>query len=215
MVALQNNTIASDALQLALLNEALSTNKVLAKSEPIIKNEVSLEPIIPIIDMEKEEKKTYVKAYKKPRKVARKSSSKKFSKKIVHAKAGTYLTAKEMSVVNTSMDSINIKKINLKSSSINYIEAMKKKFKRGKQPREALLLSKAYYGKGDYSNAEQWALTANKLNAKLEESWLMFAKSKAKLGNKNEAIKILSAYYKKNKSAKAKALLIKIKMGKL
>jgi len=63
--------------------------------------------------------------------------------------------------------------------------------------------------------AEQWALSANKLNNSLEESWLLFAKSKAKLGKKKEALKILVSYYKKSNSIKAKRLIGQIQTGRI
>jgi hypothetical protein len=58
-------------------------------------------------------------------------------------------------------------------------------------------------------------LSANKLDKNLDESWLLFAKSKAKLGKKQEAINILASYYKKSESAKAKVLIGQIKTGKI
>jgi ribosomal 50S subunit-associated protein YjgA (DUF615 family) len=138
--------------------------------------------------------------------------------KLVKAKASTYLTASELSTIKKEvvlLDSEKTKKINLNGSSANYIETMKKKFSRSKKPREALLLAKAFYAKGDYSNSEKWALTANKLDSSKDESWHIFAKSKLKLGQKNEALKILSSYYKKSHSPKTKALIVKIKTERL
>ena len=78
----------------------------------------------------------------------------------------------------------------------------------------SLYMARTYYKKGNYPKAQKWALIANSLNDKLEESWLIFAKSKAKLGKNREAQQILSAYITKTDSAKAKALLLKIKKEK-
>ncbi|HHS92837.1 MAG TPA: hypothetical protein ENK82_05775 [Campylobacterales bacterium] len=102
-----------------------------------------------------------------------------------------------------------------KTSSSNYLEIMKDKFAKSKNPREALLLSKAYFKEGDYKSAEKWALTANKLNNGLEESWLLFAKSKVKLGKRDEAVNILASYYKRSHSIEVKRLIGQIKTGKL
>ena len=176
-------------------------------------NNLSLEPVIPVIDMDKEEKikahitkKHHKKTYKKPKK----------SVKTVRAKKSTYLTADELATLNgTHLDSTKRKKIDLSGSSDNYMETMKKKFSKSKQPREALLLAKAYYASGTYDKSEKWALTANKLNSALAESWYLFAKSKAKLGKQDEAIKILVTYYKKSHAPKAKIIIEKIKSGKL
>lgn len=176
------------------------------------KAEVSLAPVIPIIDIEKEErKKSKIVSVKKTRVVSHKKST---SKKI-KAKESAYLTSNELATINNSLDSRKLKKINMTTSSANYIETIKKKFISTKKPREALLLAKAYYAKKEYSKSEEWALRANKLNTKLDESWLLFAKSKAKLGKRDEALKILVNYYKKSRSPKARELIDNIKNERL
>jgi ribosomal 50S subunit-associated protein YjgA (DUF615 family) len=199
-------TVQPTEVIIASKNEGLS-NTVL--------HEVSLEPIIPIVNMEKEShKKAASKRVHKSTRHANKNSH----RKLVKAKTSTYLTASELSTIKKEivvLDSERTKKINLNGSSANYIETMKKKFYRSKKPREALLLAKAFYAKGDYTNSEKWALTANKLDSSKDESWHIFAMSKVKLGQKSEAIKILSSYYKRNHSPKTKALIVKIKTERL
>ena len=193
-----------------------SKNEGFSKSEQY---EVSLEPVIPIIDMEKVSHKTSSKrAHKAPTHTNTTKSN------MVKAKAATYLTASELSTIKqeskhthkvTLRNTEKIKKINLHGSSVNYIENMKHKFSMSKNHREALLLAKAFYEKHDYSKSEKWALTANKLDSSKDESWHLFAKSKAKLGHKNEALRILSSYYKKSHSSKTKALMLKIQSNRL
>jgi len=107
------------------------------------------------------------------------------------------------------------KKMHFTSTSVNYAQTIKSKFIKSNNPRDALLLAKLYYKKKNFQEAEKWALSANKLNNSLEESWFLFAKSKVKLGKKHEALKILVSYYKKSNSTKAKALIMQIKMGKI
>jgi len=63
---------------------------------------------------------------------------------------------------------------------------------------------------GNYVESEKWALIANNLDKNSEESWFLFAKSKAKLGKRREALKILVSYHKKTKSPQAKELIEKI-----
>ena len=200
-----------------------ATTVVLASKNEGFENseryEVSLEPVIPIINMEKV---THRSSSKKVHKAS--THKKKASNKLVKAKASTYLTASELSTMKHEIKHTNsvsprntekIKKINLHGSSVNYIENMKHKFASSKNPREALLLAKAFYEKQDYSKSEEWALAANKLDSSNDESWYLFAKSKVKLGKKNEALKILSSYYRKNHSSKTKALLLKIQNDRL
>lgn len=188
--------------------EATSNTEVSKKVENVVssdKYEVSLEPVIPIIDMEKEERKP----------VQRQTRTQPTQERVVRAKPSTYLTASELAVVNNSLDTTKTKKIKLNATSKNYIATIKEKFSKSKKPREALLLAKAYYADAKYKEAEHWALVANKLNNNLDESWFVFAKSKAKLGQRDEAIKILASYYKKSHSQKAKILIEKIKKGSL
>ncbi len=94
------------------------------------------------------------------------------------------------------------------------IKSVEKNFSKSRSYYDSLFLARAYYKKGNYTKSQKWALVTNDLNSKLEESWLIFAKSKAKLGQRREAQQVLSAYIVKTNSAKAKALLLKIKKGK-
>ena len=175
-------------------------------------NSMLLEPIIPVIDLEKEESIRYVK----------KSVTKRHEphKRLVKAKANDYLTAKELASMSrvesaTSSKPHVMKRIKFQSTSTNYIETMKEKYAHSHSSRDALLLAKAFYKKASYQEAEEWALRANKINSKLDESWLLFAKSKAKMGKKQEAINILAKYYTKSKSPKAKELIGQIKTGQI
>ena len=198
------------------------------------KQKIVLAPVIPVIDMEKEERMVEVpKKHKsvKKHKIKKHKQVKKHKhvkqhkhskpKHIVKAKKNAYLTAKELATVAKPKKQIEVvphrktKKINFKSTSANYIQIMKQKFSKSKNPRDALLLAKAYYKKHQYRASEEWALSANKLDNNLEESWLLFAKSKAKLGKQKEALKILVSYYKKSHSAKAKRLIGQIKTGRI
>jgi hypothetical protein len=187
------------------------------------KEKIVLSPIIPVIDMEKEER---ISETVKKHKQAKKNKHVKKTKpsKATHtvkAKKNSYLTAKELAVVAKPHTRIEVvpprktKKIHFTSTSSNYIALMKQKFSKSKSPRDALLLAKAYYKKHQYSASEEWALSANKLDNSLEDSWLLFAKSKAKLGKKKEALTILVSYYKKSHSPKATSLIGQIKTGRI
>ncbi len=80
---------------------------------------------------------------------------------------------------------------------------------------DALFLARSYYKKGDYKKSEYWALEINKLDEDMEESLLIFVKSKVKMGRKNEAISILTTYVQRSDSQEAKKLLYRIENGKL
>ena len=108
----------------------------------------------------------------------------------------------------------NNKKVDLHivktSSSIAYRE-VERRFLQSHDTEDALFLAKSYYAKGNYAKAEYWALEANKVDDNIEESWLIFAKAKAKQGQINEAIRILTSYIRKSNSVQAKSVLYKIK----
>jgi len=175
-------------------------------------NSVLLLPTIPIIDLEKERQKD-IKRRAIKYNIAKKHYKPHHKRKLVKAKVSTYLTPSELSVVNGE----NIpshrkkKKIKFQQSTNNYMSIMKQKFAQNKNPRDALLVAKAYYSAGNYKKSEEWSLKANNLNSNLDESWLIFAKSKDKMGKRREALKILIAYYNKSKSSKVKALINKMK----
>jgi len=90
-----------------------------------------------------------------------------------------------------------------------------KRFRETRDTDDSLFLARTYYNMKKYKKAEYWALQTNNVDSNIEESILIFAKAKVKLGHKNEAIRILSKYIKGSNSPEAKRLLKKIKKGKL
>ncbi|RLA68922.1 MAG: hypothetical protein DRG09_07000 [Epsilonproteobacteria bacterium] len=109
------------------------------------------------------------------------------------------------------------KKIHLdiiKTTNITAYKDVENRFKRSHDTDDSLFLARSYYKKGNYKKSEYWALETNKVNPNIEESMLIFVKSKMKLGRKNEARNILTAYMKKSNSHEAKKLLYSIENGK-
>jgi len=110
------------------------------------------------------------------------------------------------------------KRVHLKiieSTSVTAYKDVEKRFLESHDIDDSLFLAKSYYKKGNYKKAEYWALQTNKLDENIEESLLIFVKSKMKQGSKNEAIAILTDYVKKSNSQEAKNLLYRIKNDKL
>lgn len=103
----------------------------------------------------------------------------------------------------------------IESTSVKAYEDVEKRFYQSEDINDALFLAKSYYNNGNYKKAEYWALQTNRLDETLEESLLLFVKSKVKLGNKNEGIAILTSYLKKSNSQEAKKLLYQIENDKL
>lgn len=99
---------------------------------------------------------------------------------------------------------ININSSVAKSSKFSKIE---KKFGKTHDFRLALKLSKLYFKKKRYKQSLKWSMIANELNDKDENSWIMFAKSKVKLGDKKSAKSALLTYNRVYKSKRVKRLL--------
>ena len=76
---------------------------------------------------------------------------------------------------------------------------------------DSLFLARTYYNKGNNKKAIFWALQTNKINPNVEESWIIFAKAKARSGHKSEAVRILSSYVERSNSYSARVLLRKYK----
>lgn len=99
----------------------------------------------------------------------------------------------------------------IETSSQNAYADVAKRFKKIHNPHDSLFLAKSYYNHGDYKKAEYWALETNKVDANIEESWIVFVKAKVKLGQKGEALKVLTQYISQSNSDVAKKLLYTLK----
>ena len=86
----------------------------------------------------------------------------------------------------------------IESSSVSAYKDVEKRFYQSHDTDDSLFLAKSYYRKGNYKKSEYWSLQTNKVNSNIEESWMIFAKSKVKLGRKNEAMRILTNYVKRS-----------------
>ncbi len=94
------------------------------------------------------------------------------------------------------------------------IAEVEERFRATQDPKDSLIVAKYYYKKHNYKKAESWAVNTNNIDGDIEESWLIFAKSRAKQGFRVDAIKVLQSYYDETKSPKAKELLDKLRFGK-
>jgi len=121
-------------------------------------------------------------------------------------------TSESSIVENKSVQSHRKMYLNIiKTSNIRAYKDVEERFYQSHDPVDSIFLARSYYNQGKYLQAENWALRTNKVNADIEESWIIFAKSKAKQGCKNEAIGVLVPYIKRTNSSVAKDVLFKIK----
>jgi len=103
----------------------------------------------------------------------------------------------------------------VESTSVTAYKDVEERFAKSHEIDDSLFLARSYYKKGNYDKSEYWALETNKIDPNIEESILLFVKSKVKLGRKNEAISILKSYLKKSNSQEARNLLYRIENNKI
>jgi len=102
--------------------------------------------------------------------------------------------------------------INYEGKNISYL---KKRFRNTNRFRYSIAIAEEYYKKGEYKKSIKWSLISNDLNSKDARSWVFFAKSKVKMGQRNEAVDALNMFLKTHKSRSAENLMSRIKHGAL
>ena len=110
-----------------------------------------------------------------------------------------------------------IKKTTIQISSndtAQNLHTIVQRFKASNDPHLSLFLAKKYYEQKNYQQAYNYALITNKINSKIDESWIVFCKSLVHLGKKKFAIKVLQDYIQSTHSSTATILLSNIKSGK-
>ena len=113
---------------------------------------------------------------------------------------------------NDVKGTVNIKRKNDTQSDIQHVIT---RFKKSNSPALSLFIAKSYYELGDYNQAYNYALITNEIDNNIEASWIVFAKSLVKMGQKDKAISTLREYVKHSKSSNAKTLLDEIVLGKM
>jgi len=102
----------------------------------------------------------------------------------------------------------------VKSANRSVVQEIEKRFPLSRDYDDAMYLAKYYYGKKKYKKAENWAMQANTIDSSKPESWIIFGKSKAKMGHRRDALKVLQAYYDRTGNSEVKMLIDKIRKGK-
>lgn len=93
------------------------------------------------------------------------------------------------------------------------IESVERRFKETTNPNLGLFIARYYYDHGNYADAYNFSLKTNGINNKMDESWIIFAKSLVKLGKTEQAKKTLQAYIGESNSDSARSLLDSIERG--
>ncbi len=92
-------------------------------------------------------------------------------------------------------------------TSNNTLKYLIERFNEKRDPKLAAYIAQSYYKKKDYNEAVKWSIMANSLDPSDEGSWLLYAKSKVRLGKKQDAIQALKTYLNQYSSPKVKAYL--------
>ncbi len=93
----------------------------------------------------------------------------------------------------------------------NSFDFMRKKFYATNSTDISLKIANKFYGTKSYKKALKWVLITNEIDSKSEQSWIIFANIKDKMGKTKDAIAALSHYLKENDSNKVKKLLSTLK----
>lgn len=102
--------------------------------------------------------------------------------------------------------------INRNESKLDITE-LEDRFKGSSNPNLGLFIARYHYEHGNYNNSLNYAYKTNEINSKIEESWIIFAKSLVKLGKTEQAKQTLKIYTDQSRSEAAKMLLNSIESG--
>ena len=89
------------------------------------------------------------------------------------------------------------KRVNIQvTSATNEESVLREQFLKTNNPTIALELARLNFRNNNFKEAIKWSLAANDIDNSLEESWIIFAKSKYKLKQSDDAVKALREYNK-------------------
>ena len=219
------NTLVPSYLFLRTLDDQLIAENNRLKLAAIAAAKPAVKKIPKKAKVKKRKPKKIVAKPKKVAKVKPKPKTKKKPEKVItptKKPVATIVPAKTK--VTVLGDNSNFKaskpaakplKVGHKDTSKSQLNSVIKRFKKTKKPALGLFISNKYYEQGNYKESYNYARQTYKISPNLEGAVLLYAKSLAKLGNKDKAISKLKPYIKKTGSIKAITLLNQINKGTL
>ena len=93
------------------------------------------------------------------------------------------------------------------------IETLQRAYQRHPSKYMALLIAQRLYDDKNYKKALEWSIKANEFDKSEEKSWIIFAKSAYKLGDKRRAIEALRAYLRRHQSPSIQRLYLQMQKG--
>jgi len=112
-------------------------------------------------------------------------------------------------------EKISKPKIKIEMQDIDSVRYLKTKYEKTHNIIFALMLCEEFYSQKDYAASLKWSIIANDIDNQSERSWIWFAKSKFRLGKKDDAIRALKAFLRTSSSNAAELLLKSIQNGSL
>ena len=89
----------------------------------------------------------------------------------------------------------------------NTLSTLIHRFNQTKDPKLATYIAQSFYKKGNYNETIRWSIIANSIEPGNETSWLLFAKAKMALKQKEDAVNALRTYLNQYSSKKIRAYL--------
>jgi tetratricopeptide (TPR) repeat protein len=116
----------------------------------------------------------------------------------------------QKSKVKRSVIEITSVPVSSKKAKPKSLKYLRKKFYASNDVKYAFAIAERFLQMRKYQEALKWSLIANELAPQSDRSWILFAKTKLKMGKRQDAINILQAYLKTYDSSKVSRFLKKI-----
>ncbi len=115
---------------------------------------------------------------------------------------------------NTSKSSLTKqrKKLHIQAQGSD-IDSLQQAFEHHPSKNLALLIAQKYYDLGKYNQALEWSIKANEFDKSEERSWIIFAKSAYKIGDKRRAMDALRAYLLHHPNPNVQKLYLQMQKG--
>ncbi len=116
-------------------------------------------------------------------------------------------TKKKINITSGAIKNKARKRIFITSQDMSSLSFIKKRFYATNNISFALTIAKRFLEKKSYKKALKWALIANEIDGSDERSWIIFAKVKLALKEKDDAISALKSYLKEHHATNVKKFL--------
>ena len=99
------------------------------------------------------------------------------------------------------------------TTAADILPLLEEKFAKNPTYAVAITAAKENYDRGNFPKASEWSLKANELDKDKPDSWILYAKSVYKTGQKGQAVKVLETYLRSATDSEARGILEKMRNG--